>query len=165
MGFGKNNTGVIIRDTASDASIASLASRAAVSIGVIAIAEDFRLLKAEVHMKVELLAAGEQILVGISDAELTVAEIAECLDAAGPLNRNDNLSNERAMRPVWLFDVAPLTSDEGGHTAAFAEWKKRWTFSSPTGWRLFAYNPSGGALSAASQIISTQASYYGLWLS
>ncbi len=164
MGFGKDGRGVIIKDTASDNSVASLGARTVVSMGAIAVTEDFRMLKLQVWVFAELFVTGEAVLIGIADAELTVAEIAEALDAGGPLDRNDNVANERAMRPVWLFEDEGVGLPSGDGAFRFYEWKKRWTFSNPEGWQLFAYNPTGTALSANAQLITTQQTAYGVWV-
>ncbi len=173
MGFGKNNTGVIIRDNSAIA-LSTLGGESAIVITTdIVWGEDFRLLKTEFMALVEGLTAGQGsgLVIGIADGELTSTEIEECLQADGPGDRNDNLLTERANRPVWLIGaVIPgsPSADElrfiGHNGGPLMEWKKRWTFSNPEGLEFFVYNQSGVALTTGATV-RLDATHYGVWLS
>ncbi len=171
MGFGKGGTGAIIKERNSVA-LATLAQNVAIKIdgNPVAITDDFRILKSEIFAQVEGLTAGEGggLVLGIADDELTAVEIAEAINMSGPTDRNDNLLNERAMRPVWL--IAAL-DELGGATVGryhgiqggqMMVWKKRWTFSNPEGWVFFIFNESA-ALTTGSTV-RLLATHYGVWL-
>ncbi len=175
MGFGKNNQGVIIR-AIEDQALGALAADAVIKIETdIALTEDFRLLKMELTAFVEGLTAGEGdgLHIGIADGELSTTEIKECLEAAGPQDRNDHQTMERANRPVWLIGriLAQLPEVAGALKIVFIdrssspmmEWTKRWTFSDPEGWELFVYNRGAGALTTGATVRTTSTSY-GVWV-
>ncbi len=173
MGFGKNNTGVIIRDNSAIA-LSTLGGESAIVVTTDVVwGEDFRALKTEFFALVEGLTGGQGsgLLIGIADGELTATEIEECLQADGPGDRNDNAPKERAERPVWLIGaVVPgnTSADElrfiGAGGSTLMEWKKRWTFSNPEGMEFFIYNQSGVALTTGATV-RIDATHYGVWLS
>ncbi len=172
MGFGKDGLGAIIK-TIENVSLGTLANNTAIKLtgGISGILQDdFRILKLELMAAVRGLTAGEgvNLAIGIADNELTVGEIGESIDATGPLDRNDNLSEERAMRPVWMIGaVDPIVAGvaltfRGEGNSPFMVWKKRWTFSNPEGWTIFIFN-YGTALTtgATVNLISTA---FGVWV-
>ncbi len=172
MGFGKGNTGVIIRSHQTVA-LGTLAAVTAIKLGSdISITEDFRMLKSEVLGFIEGLTAGEGtgLMLGIANGELSVAEIVECLLADGPDDRNDRLKQEKAERYVKIVaqyeggkaDTAGVLVGENADRKLTV--KPRWTFSNPEGWDWFIFNAGGSALTtgATAKLITTD---YGLWLS
>jgi len=170
MGFGKNNTGAILRSTESIA-LSTLANETAIKfLSSITLDEDFRMLKAEIFAQVSGLAAseGNGLLMGIANGELTIAEITEAYLVDGPVDRNDRVKTERAERFVktiaaavkQLGTEAIFIGDEGGPKITV---KPRWTFSNPEGWDLFIYNNTGAALQSGSTV-RLVAVYYGVWL-
>ncbi len=166
MGFGKNNTGAILRSKETIA-LGTLNVDTAIKMGsAITLDEDFRLLRLDAWAHVDGLTAGEGdgLLIGIANGELTVAEIAEALLADGPVDRNDRVKQERAERFVKIFgslnDLQHLFRGEnGGHQLIC---KPRWTFSNPEGWDIFIFN-NGVQLTtgATAKMIAT---FFGLWL-
>ncbi len=169
MGFGKDGKGTIILQH-DIITLATLADDTALiqDAGAIAIVEDFRILKSELHVGTnESIAAGDgPIYFGVADGELTVAEIAEVLNQTGPLNRNDNARSEQSLRKVEILAVfGPGQSNGTGDKA----WqgpivtKPRWTYSNPNGWAYFAFNQSGGAL-VTGTILRFRAKHYGVWV-
>lgn len=164
MGFGKDKRGVIIRDHSLETvSLASLSSGVVQKFGSVAVTEDFRLLKAEVFANVHALGVDEAVIIGIADNELSVAEIAEALQANGPLDRNDRLLEEKATRPVWIMGIlGPVNGTEGDTVVKELHHKRAWSFSNDEGFTLFAYNPTANAISAT---IGFHATYFGVWLS
>ncbi len=172
MGFGKDGRGVIWRSVDSTA-LGALAGQAAVIVGNDwAPTEDFRLLKMELiaHVKALTTLQGLGLLIGIADAELSVAEIAEALIIDGPDDRNDNVGSEQASRPVWI--MGDLIKDGGdaelrGHfrgegNSPVMTWKKRWTFSAPEGANIFVFN-NGSALTTGSSC-GLLLTGYGVWV-
>ncbi len=175
MGFGKQNTGVIIREDSSQA-LGALANNTAILVAsgnVIGgnLQEDFRLLKSEILAHVDILTAGEGegLIFGIANGELSVAEIAEAIQANGPLDRNDRLPQERAERNVKLlgtYDMRDITAvsgkikgDNGGPLIVS---KHRWTYSNPEAWNFFVFN-DGIVLTTGAQI-RLVATHYGVWV-
>ncbi len=171
MGFGKGGNGAIIKERTSVA-LGTLGQNVVIKIdgAPVTLTEDFRLLKSEIFAEIIALTGGEgaSLIFGIADDELSVAEIAEAINLSGPVDRNDNLSNERAMRPVWLISAldelggATVGRFHGSSGGPMMEWKKRWTFSNPEGWIFFLFN-EGAALTTGATI-RVVATHYGVWL-
>lgn len=171
MGFGKDGKGVMIRESDS-ITLGTLSGGVAVKqSNPLAITEDFRLIKAEIFATLTGATFVEDdgpILVGISSDELTVAEIAECLQADGPLGPDDRLAMERAERPVWPIFL--FRNDNQAGTDHFLlnnglpiEKTLRWTFSNSSGFTWFAYNLGTGALTTGG-VVRFHAKYYGVWV-
>ncbi len=171
MGFGKNKTGVIIRENMTEPML-GLGDQAARLGTDLILEDDFRMLKTEVTAEIVGMTANEQegLLFGICDGELTESEVAEVLALDGPVDRNDNLADERAMRPVWVLGVSDEALSGGDHVrfrgklnAPIIEAKPRWTFSNPEGWDWFVFNNQGGALTTGGtfKVIATS---YGVWV-
>ncbi len=172
MGFGKDGTGVIIRDN-DQITLGALNANAAIKqANPLVLAEDFRVLKSEHFLTMEsatFVAGDGPIVVGIANNELTAAEIAECLNTDGPLNRNDRGNTENAMRAVFPFIQLDFIqkSSAGGATEinlgkAVVD-THRWTYSDPEGFTLFAFNHGGSALTTGG-ILRNLSTYYGVWV-
>lgn len=163
MGFGKDGKGVIIYHN--DESVLGGALGAG-NAGVIpmdpgtSIEEDFRLLKLQGCFHVANLAAGELVIIGIADGELTATEIQEALQAS-PVDSNDNLNNERAQRPV--FPLAYLSGDEPSKMVDL-EASVRWTFSDNEFVQWFVFNPSDTAAHAGALTVISFAKLFGVWV-
>jgi len=168
MGFGKDHKGAIIRETQL-LTLGGLAAGASIKAGALTLGDDFRILKTEwqISQRGNWGAVGDEVIIGIADNELSVAEIAECIDADGPLDRNDNLANERAMRPVWtLIDIKGKSTtvvEEVPNDGMMMTFNLRWTFSNPEGWTFFGHNPLGGALTTGAVFFIT-AKHFGVWV-
>ncbi len=165
MGFGKDGKGQIVLET-NVVTLGTLADNTAIlADGSITIGEDFRILKTEYFVGLnEAVAAGDgPIYFGICDGELSEAEIAEVMVQAGPLNRNDNVRSEQAMRPLWLLEVFGPNSETGQGNWRKGEKNVRWTFSNPEAWNFFAFNQSGGAL-VTGNILRYRAKHFGVWV-
>ncbi len=171
MGFGKNNTGVIIRETDALAltTIGALTAKIFTGLGI---TEDFRSMKIEVVAHVDGLTAGEGngLCLGIANGELSATEVTECLNADGPLDRNDRLAQERAERFCKIFATVGLQTataaamvfiGKGG--SYVLEVKPNWTFSNPEGWSFFVFNNDPAALTTGATV-SLAATHYGVWL-
>ncbi len=170
MGFGKNDTGVIIRDDIQGA-LGALAAAGAVVFPGPAITDDFRILKMEGLGAVTALTAGEfeSLQWGICNADLSSAQVAAAISAAGPLNRADRDKQELAMRNVKIIgDVElknPITDTEGRvHTVNYPQvTKHRWTYSKGVGWEYFIFNRGGVALTSGA-VFRMNFTIFGLWL-
>lgn len=172
MGFGKQGTGVIIRNTTADA-LGALTQNDVVKLDAITMGEDFRMLKSQIFSSISGLTAGEGIglLFGVCNGELSVAEIAECLTTDGPTDRNDRVLEEQANRFVQLLgrylpsghQTSPtelILFGEGGQP--FVEHKPRWTFSNPEGWDYFVINMSTAITTGATAVMMNR--HYGVWV-
>jgi len=168
-----SETGVIIRESVAGSGLGALGAKAAIGLGTLqsGMTEDFRILKSKIVAWVVGLTAGqgEGLCLGIQNGELSAAEVAECLVANGPTDRNDRLLVERAGRYceifgdfVWMDPASVsmrLQGPEGGQPVTI---KPRWTFNDPEAWDLFVFN-AGGALTTGA-LLQLQATHYGVWL-
>lgn len=173
MGFGKNNTGAILRDSSNAPALGALAFQDAVVLpNVLVLAEDFRILKSIIVASVKGLTAGEGggLVFGMANGELTAAEIEESIEATGPNDRNDRLAQERAERNVQVLgatapEVAasatqlPILNGEGGPVITN---KFRWTYSNPEGWTFWIYNL--GTVLTTGATLEMIATHYGVWV-
>ncbi len=172
MGFGKDGTGAIIRESVS-ITLGTLGSRAAAVSTPLVLGEDFRILKTEVFAHVQGLTAteGEGLLLGYANGELSASETAEAINADGPLDRNDAVPGERAMRMAKLIGEIMLGQSDSQIRAKFVGEqggspiiaKPRWTFSNPEGWQWFIYNSAADALQTGA-VVQITATHYGVWV-
>ncbi len=173
MGFGKDGKGAIIRELITNGALGSVTAKSVVAFAGPVLQEDFRILKSEVVALVQgfTTTEGEGLLLGIANGELSAAEIEESIEAAGPLDRNDRVQDERAMRNVKIFGTlrkagvdgethGQFENDNGGYLMTM---KHRWTYSNPEGWDWFIYNLSNGTITtgATLQLVAT---HYGVWV-
>ncbi len=169
MGFGKDGKGAII--TQKDLiTLGTLNAATAIKQATgIAIEDSFRLIKMEIAAMMTGFTAGEgPIHLYCVNDELSVAEIAEAINAAGPVNRNDRLAQERAERAVFLLGSfgATAAAEElhGADGQEFVVNKTiRWTFNNPEGWSIVAFNDSGATLTTGA-VIRFVAKYFGVWV-
>jgi len=115
-------------------------------------------------------AEADQLLFGMADGELSDAEIAEAISVGGPLDRNDNLADERSHRPVWILGavaVKPAAAvkgqfigEQGGPKMTG---KPRWTFSNGDGWTYFVFNYDNSTLTTGINV-RCQIKSYGVWV-
>ncbi len=172
MGFGKGGTGVIITDTDTMA-IGTLANNASVKQdNPLVMGADFRLLKVDFHACWTGTAGeGDGFQLYIVDNELSVAEVAECITAAGPTDRNDRVAQERATRPVFhvgtFSDANPssITLPVKGQDGQEGLISKtiRWTFSDPEGWSYALFNNTG-VVPTTGGFIRLISKFYGVWV-
>ena len=168
MGFGKNNTGAIVREHQTQA-LGALGADTVIKIGGVSITEDFRILKSIVAAHCTGLTdrEGAGLLLGIANGELSVTEIKECLEADGPVDRNDALGSEHAERQAHIVGqldfqdaIAGVFKGEMGGSPITD--KFRWTYSDPEGWDWFIYN-SGPILTTGGSA-TVVATNYGVWV-
>lgn len=171
MGFGKNETGVIVRDVTAGA-LGAVSATAAVKFAGPEITDDFRMLKMESLGVVTGLTSGEakSLIFGIANDDLSAADIAEAINSGAPLNRADRDLTEFAMRNVKILSQlqpGPLTDNthmllqkNGGDPV---ESKHRWTYTKGVGWAYFIYNRGDVALTTGA-IFRSSHTIFGLWL-
>ena len=171
MGFGKNNTGVIIREQASQA-IGTLAANTALIIasGDLTITEDFRMLKSEIIAHVDALTSteGEGLILGICNGDLTVAQIAAVMQLDGPSDFSDRDGievAERFVKAISQLDTRDLTNavfknENGGPIIVI---KPRWSFSNTHGWNFFVYNDGANAFTTGA-VVRLIMTHFGVWI-
>ncbi len=163
-------TGVIIRENTAEA-IGTLANQNVKRNTDLVLEEDFRMLKTEVQAIITGATTGQStgLLFGIADGELTDTEVEEVLVLDGPVDRNDNLAQERAgrfVKTLGMFVRGATTETlhavgiEGGPMIIS---KPRWTFSNPEGWVWFVFNNSQGSFTTGATLAVTATSY-GVWV-
>ncbi len=135
--------------------------------------EDFRLLRTDVVARAHNVNSASDwsaVLFGICNGELTATEIAECLTAGGPLDRNDRVPAEQASRFVRVLSAID-PGDKDGTEFAFKNKTGgpiisepvRWTFSDPEAWNWFIFNFTGSALITGA-LFDLYATNYGVWV-
>ncbi len=170
MGFGKDGKGVIFRESLS-IGIGTLAAFAALKIGTApATLERFRIIKSELIASITGITAGElnNLYLGLSDGDLTLAELEAAIENNGPLGPNDSVSEAVSMRPVWWFGVShhnetlteiTFENENGGY---ILEKTIRWTFSRTKSWSWFVYNMGAAPMTGAT--LSLRAKNFGVWV-
>lgn len=115
---------------------------------------------------------GPALLFGIADGELTDAEISEALSVGGPLDRSDNVRNERSHRPIWIIGTRKLDNEIAAQVEAqfvgemggpLMVGKPRWTFSNPTGWTYFVFNYDNSTLTTGASV-RCHIKSFGVWV-
>lgn len=170
MGFGKDGKGVIIREIVT-LTAGALGVGAAVKHtgGATLETTPFRILKTEYFVTIQgnFGAEGDEVIVGMCDGELSTTEIANCLGANGPGDRNNHAAHNNAMLPVWT-----LSQHKEAHDAATSyhagdvgkiTFNPKWTFGATEGWSFFAYNPLAGSLTSG-LVLRIHAKHYGVWV-
>ena len=103
------------------------------------------------------------IKIGWANDDLTVAEIAEAINAQ-PLGPSDIIEIERARRPVREFGLFPgLVSNESLNNGVTLRVPIRRLFSSGVGFVLWAQN-RGAATLTTGAVVSMQYRLYGRWV-
>ncbi len=163
MGFGKDGKGVILYEQVA-ITLGALAARDVEAADAnYSMSDDFRIIKSEYYMDYGTQAAGDVIIVGIADGELTAAEIEECIEAS-PTDRNDNLTNERAMRPVWPLEILGENSTGSGNLLKEGSTSLKWTFSDAEAWQWWAYNLDASNALTTGGIVFIFAKHFGVWV-
>ncbi len=171
MGFGKDGKGIILREVAT-ITIGALAAGAVVKHtgGVVLQTTSFRILKTEYFAVMTTAFQGEfdQVLLGMANGALTTTEIAACITADGPDDRNDP-DKEEAMRAVWLLAHLREQGDsanainEALNNNMLMDVSLRWTFTPTEGWDWFVFNPLGGAITTGA-VVSIVVKHFGVWV-
>ncbi len=171
--------GEIIREE-SFITLSTLANITAIKFtGGPAITEDFRILKSEIScfiIGIDDTDPAGGLHLGMCNGDISVADIAGCLRANGPLNRSDRDKQEESMRRVKLL-ASGQTDPQGSNSGAtvlvvkfnnetggpMITEKTPWTYGKAAGWDFFIYNNSGGSLITGGQgrLLAT---HYGVWV-
>ena len=169
MGFGKDGKGAIIREVGAITLGALGPGTTIKASSQISPEEDFRILKTEVFTHVEGGTADDVCLFGIANDELDVGQIAEAINADGPVDRNDREKTEQAERAVFVLAISELESGSGhlvgmdGQEGVIVH-KKPWTYSNDEGWTFWAHNLNGASAMTTGTVIRFYAVHYGVWV-
>ncbi len=104
------------------------------------------------------------ILFGIADADLSAAEIEECIEST-LLNPNQVPANEESMRAVWPLEMLTMHDPDQGPQELVRKGSinLKWTFRNPAGWNYWAYNASGVVITTGS-FIQCFSKSFGVWV-
>ncbi len=108
---------------------------------------------------------------GIANADLTAAQIEECLETSGPLGPADRDKAEEAERFCKIVGefvtrtgasdtVLALVGPEGGAPVSKTI---RWTFIEDIGWNWFIYRNAAAAMTTGATV-RLLATNYGVWV-
>ncbi len=171
MGFGKDGKGVIVREQR-DQTLLTLAADFAAIIGTkLAIADDFRMLKAEVQVSLVGGTPGdiEGLTLGIADGDLSASEISAAMVADAPLDANDIVGGNVAERFASIFGALVTNFDgtqgtfRGESNSPLLVVMPRWTFGTTKSWNWFIYNNTGSALTTGASV-SLSSKCFGVWI-
>ncbi len=169
MGFGKDNKGVIIRQSVSQAILTLAPDTGLIITAAPVILERFRMLKTLVAGVVEGLASGEGrgLQLYLADGDLSLVEIEEAIElAGGPLGPNDPVQAAIAERPVWYVGgvgggtIAHIHNAEGNGTQCVL--KPRWTFARTKSWNWVIYNI--GPIMTTGATVNLRVKNFGVWV-
>lgn len=171
MGFGKDGKGVILNETRSQV-LGTLAAATAILIGTnLATLERFRMLKATIFAVVFNSTGTEArgLALYLADGDLTLSEIEESIEAIGPLGPNDQITADRAERPVFrvdeLFDCSGndvISAGANNQAALMGDLKPRWTFARTKSWNWLLYNE--GEVLTTGSTVRFLAKNFGVWV-
>ncbi len=172
MGFGKNNTGQILRNQLSIA-IGALANKAGIIVTTkLGLAEDFRMLKTEVTADITGLTTneGNNLVLVLADGDLTLPEVEAQLDLAGPINPSSKIDDEVSLR--YCNEVAVAVQNAENATALmfldkqtggpFIVVKPRWSFHKVASWNWIIYNRGASITTGATVRVIEKV--FGIWM-
>ncbi len=169
MGFGKDGTGVIIRESRT-VSIGTLAPGAALEVGsALSLLSDFRILKSEVVATMTGVTNTDMLGMALYlvDGDLSSAEFVSSLTGQGPLGPNDTIAAESAMRfSKWVGSINAevntsriFINENGGGLLEIAP---RWTFKFQKAWNWIVFNH--GAAPTTGATLAIKAKNFGVWV-
>ncbi len=130
--------------------------------------QSFLMKKAHLMLWAEDFVAGETVIVGIARGDATITEIKTALETAQLERDMQDQANVRVvlLESLGIVGVHAPAGEGAIHTdlTFSVGGGKGIPFENGDGWQLFAYNPSGNAISNATQFIQGVATYYGVWL-
>jgi len=122
----------------------------------------FRLLRTEYFMHMRGATTGNSpVLVGMAH-ELNSTEVLETI-VADPQHKGDPQTENRALQPVWPWEVLMANADGDGRVWAQGVAKIGWSAMEGTTFRFFAFN-FGPADLTTGAIIHIVAKHFGVWL-
>jgi len=123
--------------------------------------QGFRVLKTQYWISMRNATAGEGgFLVGLSHA-LSVAELAEMVDAA-PQRPNDTAGSERARRPAWPLEM--LIANADGDGKVYAEGVATIGWSIQEGTALDWWVANFATTKTTGTVVNIIAKHFGVWL-
>ncbi len=177
MGFGKDNKGVIIQESRSQA-IGTLATSTGLVIGTnLGILERFRMLKAEMSAIITGATTLEMngMRLYLVDGDLSLPEIEAQIEGNGPVGPNDRIAADIAERFVIL--AGTFLSDGGDvgvdgqvvckdkdTNAPVIMVKPRWTFARTKGWDWVLYNATGRNVPTTGATVRIICKNFGVWV-
>ncbi len=172
MGFGKDGKGAIVVEQRSQA-LGALGALTGIIVGTkLALIDDFRYLKGEILAGCVDLQSGEgdNLILGIADGNLTLAEIEAALETNGPLSKQDPVGADVAERPVFILGVMHHSTDsfyqrfyDAKTGAPMIQGKPRWTFGATSSWNYFVYNQADVAIQTGATLL-LQSKVFGVWV-
>ncbi len=166
MGKHKGRRPIVTIPDATSITLSTLANDGVIANTAVPITDDFYCLSVDVTPVLRDQTDNEgPIKMGWANADLSVAEIVEALDAR-PLGRSSITELERSRRPARLFGTFDTSDGVGssrlneGNTIRV---KINRVFSKGIGMQFFVINRSGAALTGGA-ILSVDARWYGRWL-
>ncbi len=173
MGFGKDGKGVMIRESRNQL-LGTLANSTGIIVGTkLVMTTSFRMLKSKLTAFTEVLTAGQGagLELWLATGDLSLAEVEEAIEVAGPLDRADRGRDEQVTRLVWKVAVSipdGITATHlqmQGHKSAspIIEFEPRWTFGEDAGWNWVIYNRDGDALADLAEF-RIHATHFGVWV-
>lgn len=172
MGFGKDNKGAIIKEQISVGLLALGGNDVIVFTGPTNLEEDFRIIKTEAFCHITGLTSSEggALQLGLSNGNLSAAEIEESIEAGGPLNPSDRIRSERAERfykwfggtlsgAIAINTERGFVNENGGPQMSKTV---RWTFSDTENWSWFIHNL--GTVLTTGVTARLVATHYGVWV-
>ncbi len=165
MGFGKDNSGIILYDRITISPAALVALDLAKTDSAITLAEDFRILRMDYWVDYGPQAAGDIILFGVADGALTAAEIEEALEARAG-DSNDVPETEQSMRAVWPLEIMGENSAGSGSPSLGTKGSinLKWTFKDPDGWTFWLYNTDSANPLTTGSKLSVITKIFGVWV-
>ncbi len=134
-GFGKDNTGAIIKHFVTEQAVGTLAAATALKLtGVPVITEDFRVMKTELQAFVSNGAIGDTLFLLMANGELSLSEVADAIRTLGPIARDDRLRTENVFKNARIIGQAVveiasgITPFKGEKNGNFIIDKFPWTY-------------------------------------
>lgn len=167
MGFGKNKTGVIIKEDISQV-LGTLAGGGAILIGTnqATMLSAFRMLKSLITAQVTGLTSGEgmnSLMLGIANGNLSLAELEASIESNGPVDRSDRILTELAERAVWYIGRFHGPGFASSLASLDAIFKARWSFGETDGWNFFIHNLDASALTTGATV-RMKVTHFGVWI-
>ncbi len=171
MTFGKDNKGVIIRESRTQA-LGALGISTGIIIGTkLATLERFRMLKSELMVTITGLTSGQGtgLNLYLVDGDFSLAEFEAAIEGNGPLGPNDAIQEPISERfEKWCgstenqsgseSELQVRNEDKGGLLTVMP----RWTFARTKSWNWILYN--AGAVLTTGATVFVKAKSFGVWV-
>ncbi len=148
-------------------SLGTLASGAVIAADLLDLEQDAWIISSDLTWSIADLTQGEgPIEVGINNDILTVAQIAESLDAS-PNSQDDRIAKEQSSRPVRIVGQFPGASPTSGgevlNNGNIVRTRARMVITSARDLQVWARNISGVANLATGATVRAVGKVYGNW--